>query len=410
MSNVTMHNKTISSNFSMASFEIAPPALIMSLKLVTAWIIITNGLVLLCLIFNRRALKNFVNLQILSMSLTDVLLGISFIPVIMTFQDIRSFSTFWSCFSVICAYTVAQHATIHHALAICVYRLIKIKGLTLSSETNPKQILKKLCAQILMPWAECILYVGSVFMIFGKHNKSIRFCSLNELFEDSYIEFMSVCLLNTVVPHIAMDVIYVYILVFLKRRWARISTMRTGEVLETSTKTPAPVTSSASADDTAETKLSDRHRTIFQAQPGRSVDRSLLPTLYRNPSTTKDKYETDRNTLNINHGTGTKIKRIAPRQTELSKAQAEAKVKDEKSVIITIGLFLLVLNVFMTPVSMIAIIELFATSPLSRQVKFSMVIFPLINSIANPIIYMLRIKPLREVIQSAWRKLCEKLC
>ena len=397
MSDQTMSNSTmISSNFSIASFEIAPPGLIVCLKLVTAWIVITNGLILLCLVFNRRALKNFVNLQVLSMSVTDVLLGISFIPIIQSFQDVRSFSSFWPCFTIIYVYTVAQHATICHALAICVYRLIKIKGLTVSSETNPREIVKKLSIQIIVPWAECILYIGSVFMIYGKHNKRIRFCSLNELFEDNYMDFMIVCLFNTVVPHVAMDAIYVYILVFLKRRWGRISAMRTGEILENSSKLPAMGTSSASVDGTVETKLSDGHQPAPKAQAGQSNCKSLLPSA-----------QTDKNISKTSHGQDDKATRIR-QQRQLE--QSKARVREEKSVNITIGLFLLVLNVFMTPVSMIAIVELFASSPLSRQVKFSMVIFPLINSVINPIIYMFRIKPLREVIGNAWRKLAERFC
>ena len=387
VSNQTTSNGTSSSTFNITSFEIAPPSLIISLKIVTAWIIITNGLVLLCLVFNRRALKNFVNLQVLSMSVTDVLLGISFIPIIQSFQDVRSFGSYWSCFSVICAYTIAQHATICHALAICVYRLIKIKGLTVSSETNQREIVKKLIIQVTVPWTECILFIVSVFMIYGKHDKQIRFCSLNELFEDRYMDFMIVCLFNTVIPHVTMDVIYVYILLFLRKRWGRISALRVGDIMV------VMGTSSTSADDTAETRLSGGNQTGPKQEAGQPNGRSLLPST-----------ESGRKTTKTSHGKSTV--RIQQRQLELSKA----KIREERKVNITIGLFLLVLNVFMTPVSLIVIVELFASSPLSRQVKFSMVIFPLINSVINPIIYMLRIKPLRQVIGNAWRKLAERFC
>ena len=61
-------------------------------------------------------------------------------------------------------------------------------------------------------------------------------------------------------------------------------------------------------------------------------------------------------------------------------------VSGQRDVIITIGLLLIILNVFMTPLTFLAIVESLNAQLLSRQVKFIIIILALMNSALNPFV------------------------
>ena len=61
-----------------------PSVLRTILMTISALIVLANTLILMCLVVSRKALKNFVNLQIMSFSVTDTLVGLAAVPTALT--------------------------------------------------------------------------------------------------------------------------------------------------------------------------------------------------------------------------------------------------------------------------------------------------------------------------------------
>ena len=98
-----------------------------SLLFVSVWIIIINGLTFSCLLSSRRKLKNFIYIQMLSYSLTDMFVGICAVPVVLTYHITHAFPTYVTCVGIIYSYFVAQGANLYHGFTICVHRIIIVK-------------------------------------------------------------------------------------------------------------------------------------------------------------------------------------------------------------------------------------------------------------------------------------------
>ena len=203
-----------------------PSVLTIILMAISAWIVLANTLILVCLVVSRKALKNFVNLQIMSFSVTDTLVGLAAIPTALTFKLAFSLTDVGPCALVLCSYSVAQAASLYHAFVICIHRLITIKRCTGRSESNPRHMYKTLLIQVSIPWIENLLAVSLSFALFAKFGKKLPVCSLNTLFEENYIYVMTFLCINLLTPQIGMNVVYIYMLVFLLRQWKRVSILR----------------------------------------------------------------------------------------------------------------------------------------------------------------------------------------
>ena len=75
------------------------------------------------------------------------------------------------------------------------------------------------------------------------------------------------------------------------------------------------------------------------------------------------------------------------------KADERLDYKGQKDVLITIGLIILLLNIFMSPLNFVVFLELINGEYLSRKAKFGLMFMTLMNSGINPVIYAFRIKP-----------------
>ena len=78
--------------------------------------------------------------------------------------------------------------------------------------------------------------------------------------------------------------------------------------------------------------------------------------------------------------------------------------------LITIGLILLVVNVTMTPLNLLFVIELLSHGFLSRELKLIMVSFAMMNSAFNPGIYALRIKLFRKAVSRNLKTCFVRIC
>ena len=82
--------------------------LVLILLLVCIWILVINALIFVCLLVSRHSLKTFVNIQMLSFSLTDMFVGICAIPVTLTYQITTAFPYFEACAGIFYGYSISQ--------------------------------------------------------------------------------------------------------------------------------------------------------------------------------------------------------------------------------------------------------------------------------------------------------------
>ena len=198
-------------------------SLIILLSTLVLWIIFVNCLVLGCLLFSRHALKNFVNLQILSFSFTDILVGFSSILMIMTYPLTKAFPYFEACAAIFYSFGVSQSATLYHALGICIHRFVTIKRISGSNGINSRGMYKKILMQVSLTWIACIIITAIPFIAFGRFGKPLGECSLHHIFQDKYMAYIIFFNIFFITPQIGMTVIYIDMFRFLIRKRKRIN-------------------------------------------------------------------------------------------------------------------------------------------------------------------------------------------
>ena len=195
------------------------------ISIIAIWIVIANGLVFVCLVSSRNILKSNVNVQLLSLSLTDMLVGISMIlQVLASIPNL--FSNAESCAVLLYLYFVAQAATLYHTFLICVHRLRVIRRTSNARHSN-KTSLKMFSAQISAIWIGCLLYCSIHFLIFVPFGKTLRRCALTHLFEAEFHGALgSLTIPMFVPPYLCTNTIYIYLLIFTKRKMRTVHAMQ----------------------------------------------------------------------------------------------------------------------------------------------------------------------------------------
>ena len=403
----TANNTTMSLNETTFTNPESAPILLTTIMLsFCAWITTINALVLTCLVTSKRALNNFVNIQILGFSLTDMLVGISSIPLTLTFQITKAFPTFEACAGIFYAYCTSQTSNLVHAFAICVHRLVTIKRKTWMKDAQPKNAYKRVLLQILGIWLVSAVMVAIPFLLYGRFGESIRECSFNGLFEENYI--YAVAFMNAIylTPQISMTVVYIYMSRFLFKIWHTVNPR---------TVLVQPTTSVTGLSSSRDTKTTDSK---LDGASTSEENRNGHPTLKINtnilaksnlPITTRYKKALAIED-NIQPEVGKQQRNSNENSQRLQRtAQDRAKIKQDykthRHVLVTIGLILLVTNIFMTPLNIVVLLELVNTELLTRKLKFSLVALSFMNSALNPFIYSFRIKPFKTAVRENIKKL-----
>ena len=220
-----------------------------------------------------------------------------------------------------------------------------------------------------------------------------------------------------------MNVVYIYMLVFLLRQWKRVDILRgNSRPTATTSKGVWNTTQAASIEETKFTiptavgtssiitKESDNKPNVDRLQNIREEnDRNDKPI-----TKTWKNVSYDGNQANESmEERGTKDhgrKRKGRHFKKAENKEGKLGVSGQRDVIITIGLLLIILNVFMTPLTFLAIVDSLGTQLLSRQVKFIIMILALMNSALNPFVYIARIKPFRHAVVDLWTKIWANVC
>ena len=469
-------------------------SLIILLSTLVLWIIFVNCLVLGCLLFSRHALKNFVNLQILSFSFTDILVGFSSILMIMTYPLTKAFPYFEACAAIFYSFGVSQSATLYHALGICIHRFVTIKRISGSNDINSRGMYKKILMQVLLTWIACIIITAIPFIVFGRFGEPLEECSLHHIFQNKYMAYIIFFNIFFITPQIGMTVIYINMFRFLIRKRKRINIIpvntsyqntastssRTCTTEKEHTMSPdvAHILSDCSSGTKSEiikNKLRRRKENILNdavksnkihlqstdlnirdysskshgdTQSGMQLGEVSHSPVNRNnqtvlPSNIGQEFTVihEKSKIDINAGdtfkgnnvysltnmetnsTKNKEKPIYRRARPLiqtagvdvqqkklfaknrQKADERLDYKGQKDVLITIGLIILLLNIFMSPLNFVVFLELINGEYLSRKAKFGLMFMTLMNSGINPVIYAFRIKPFQKAVKHNWYRM-----
>ena len=435
--------KATTLNYGKETLEKAPGFLIIFLFICCAWIVIVNALVFASLVQNKRALKQFVNMQLLSLSMTDMLVGCSAITLILTFYKPAAFAHFGICIGIMYSYQTAQSATLFHAFGICIHRLITVKFYASGTQIFKITKTKRMLFQILIVWIVSIGLVAAPFSRYAEFGTSIKVCSLNTLFASNYKNFMAVLSAILFVPLVGMNLVYVYMLRFLLAKWGRINNNRTilnRSIIADEQKTEIRTHVCQETVQTKEasvpaTRTDIRQETSASTSQGKSNsnnDLFSLPQSHNGPKAERAAHESGNSdfiflshieeqqqnntdcTVSANKDKPaqslTGLKHTIRKTSFTTATQSQSKLKrnsvmghkKQKHVLITIGIILLVLDMFMVPLILAMFAELLDDGLLSRRVKFSLMSLALVNNALNPVINALRIKPFKDVLSHNW--------
>ena len=422
-------------NGSNPTSETPPMFFIVLMILFAVWVTTVNALVLVCVLTSKGALKTIVSIQILGFSATDMFVGISVIPVILTFQITTAFPYFEACALIFYVYSTLQTANLFHAFGICIHRIVTIKRRTLIRDTHPKHVRTTFCLQMLCVWLASAIVVAVPFLLYGRFGATINQCSFTVMFADNYIAAVGYLNVIFLMPQLGMSFMYIYMSRYLLSTWRQVNIKRLSATRGTSEDPHANYST------TVITKSSDQKSTDKKIpcpdianhdQETEAIENSIS---ILNGSSEDKKYngrrnvvhnsqmclKDDINQLNINSASGSSSLRFESESTSAVTSSKPDTVlepkqfgqfgyKAQKEVLITIGLIVLVQNIFMTPVNVIVLIELINVDLLDRKVKFSLFLFSFMNSALNPFVYSLRIKAFKNAIRENLKRFVPSIC
>ena len=398
-----------------ASFYSAPKWLVSVMMSIATWTIVANSLVFLCLVTSRKALKNNVHVQLLSLSFTDMLVGVITIPVTWMLITMRNVK-YEACASFIYMYFVAQSATVFHTLLIGVNRLLTIKSTTNVNASN-NAIFKTTLKQILAIWVCCFLAGCIHFTAFGRFGTTVTRCSTAHMFEDKEQLALGLMFIFTFIPpHVCVNIIYGYLLMYIRKKLrpvgivkvepnnkaghVKLASYRVHEkrlsTLKTTVETLSPTKANLLASvDTAGHNSCTCCLTTTRVQPinGPGTGPSTSNEAKSNCGDSTDKHL---QTHGINTCSSSRNRsKVEQNQTNISRLGWEK----QNRVMVTFGILLVTLNIFMTPFSFLTFFEMFSNGRVSRGFRFTIVAMAMLNSAFNPLINVWRIKPFREVMK-----------
>ena len=167
-------NSTVADDFSVG------PVYIIILVL-TLFIILTLNVPIIIILTTRKCLGRPIrNIHILSLSISDMLVGVNVIPISVILKSIINGEapSYNECWSRMCLYLTCLIASFFHVLFICIDRccIIMIKNRTCSRKTRMRFLVTVICS-----WICAIMCIVVPFVIL-KNNKHIPYCSISTVF------------------------------------------------------------------------------------------------------------------------------------------------------------------------------------------------------------------------------------
>ena len=253
--------------------ETTPHGLVIAAMFCSIWIISSNLYILVCIVISRHALKHSANIQILSMSITDLSTGIFALLLTLSSNNIVSFPTFGACAVIWCGYNTSRAASFFHALGICIQRLRAIKRRTVQRDFPQQGRYKRLCYETSLIWVAAAVIMVVPFVVYGRLGKNLKQCSYKDMFGTDSKNVFIIIIVAYLTPQISMSVIYMYIVRFLLTKWR-----------QTNITVPPTIPNASSEPDalgivggTNTTDVSDR-RSVFHPSSSTETKTAYLKT------------------------------------------------------------------------------------------------------------------------------------
>ena len=178
--------------------------------MLSSWIVIVNVFIFLCLIKNQRLLiKNTFAFQMFILSICDLLVGLSTLPVyVIAFTSEISYEL---CLCNLGFMLTAQAVEQFHIFGICVNRA----SITcqLSTPMRISENKRGVVIYLLVNWVVFLLIFFVPFKIWGKYRPAVAICSLNEVVQDNYKVYATYTLSFYLLPSILINAVYFAILI-----------------------------------------------------------------------------------------------------------------------------------------------------------------------------------------------------
>ena len=191
----------------------ASPVFVGFSMVVSGLIIALNSLVIFSLVKDRkRQLNNTFTFQLLTLSVSDVLVGLATLPVYATV-----FTSGFVYEECLCRFVVllSAHAVEQfHIFGICVNRVSVLHQLTTPSRISRKKVF--VVAYLLLNWVIFLTIYSVAFRILGVYRQTLFMCSINEMFQGNYKTYVTYSLSFYIVPLVLINSIYTALIIKIK--------------------------------------------------------------------------------------------------------------------------------------------------------------------------------------------------
>ena len=191
----------------------ASPVFVGFSMVVSGLIIALNSLVIFSLVKDRkRQLNNTFTFQLLTLSVSDVLVGLATLPVYATV-----FTSGFVYEECLCRFVVllSAHAVEQfHIFGICVNRVSVLQQLTKPSRVSRKKVF--VVAYLLLNWVMFLTIYSVAFRIWGAYRQTLYMCSLNEILQDNYKTYVIYSISFYIVPSVLINSIYAALILKIK--------------------------------------------------------------------------------------------------------------------------------------------------------------------------------------------------
>lgn len=427
------------------------------LLLLCTWIVVANLTIAFVFLSNRRCRKNVSSSQILSLSITDLQVGVACIAMVMSYLNGEISLQYNVCAFVFFYYLTSQNASMYHIFMIFVHRFLFIYHLNLTQvdKIATRNITHcRLILTICLTWVAAGVIASVPFAMFQRFGTLLPICSLHSLLGHGYETMLTLWCLFQITPQIVLSFLYCGLFIRLHIKWRSIAAhmvqdsesdlqqfylfarikhritcnckKRSNEVghgrsvqsqsysLEMKHKlngifTVSPISNTDHMQNTEHVSNSNRlfherfHATCMPDKDARK--NSIKDPCNSVPSTSN---QSGRSKFSCQNQRSEKFLPEQNKSRFFSHSNFNRTVwqrfKEQRRILITMGILLLVLNICMTPLDIMFVIERQTGIVLNDRIRSSIFAISLINSALNPLVYSFRLRVFRECCISMTRK------
>lgn len=384
--------------------------------LICLWIIILNGLLILCFLVNKRESWFSHSKNILSIIIIDLLVGLTTLLAFVASMKIDM--NLYECLFSMSLCLASQTATSLNVLRFCVTRFVSIRKTSVAQEPSALVVV----AQSLAIWVASSAIVLVPLVLWSEKQPTLQRCQWSYLFESNEAT-VDLYMFNVLtIPTVTTTVLYGILTIKLRK-------VR-NFVHPTSTEAVAPSKDSHNSGSDTKTTLVLRKTTIQDAPSasGKLSDGNDAKDSYQGCNADVDQDIDKHNkpvqlplkpletisgkiSTNANQITSktTSNKLTAPNIGTKPVVTANRMTRMNK-VLATIGVLLVLINISNLP--FIVILALIAINPAAKVpalIGLLAMLSLMLNSACNPIIYAVRLKPLRHAFLNMYRNCCNAM-